>query len=155
MGEVTTVERDPTTGYPTTLIQPDGTRVLRQFDAAGNLLSVKDPLNRETQFARNTRGQVSTITDASGRATQNQYDATTGQLAAVVDALGQATQYQRDGLGRVVRRTTPAGQVTQVEYCYCGQPSAIIDAAGQTTRYEFDSLGRRTPEASASPLAPP
>gem|GEM_PF-1528450 len=143
MNEVTTVERDPTTGYPTTLIQPDGTRIQRQFDAAGNLLSVKDALDREARYVRNARGQVIIIVDALGRTTQNQYDDANGQLVAVVDSLGQVTKYERDSLGRVAKETTPSGRTAHVEYCYCGQPSVITDAAGQMTRYDFDSLGRR------------
>lgn len=140
LGRVTRVERDAN-GLPAVIVNPDGTRIERQLDAAGNILAVKDALGRQTRYQLNSRGQVLQTIDPQNRVSSVVYDPQ-GQVGSETDPAGRVTTYQRDAMGRVVATTTPDGRTTRTEYCTCGQPSATIDALGRRTEYEYDEAGR-------------
>ncbi|MBI4861563.1 MAG: RHS repeat protein, partial [Candidatus Riflebacteria bacterium] len=142
-GLETRVIRDPVTGYPITLIHPDGSREQREFDARGNLIRQVDTHGQQTLYTVNAAGQVIQVKDSQNRVTEYVYD-TDGQLVSTKDAADGMTELARDTLGRVVSTTSPGARVTRTEYEGIGLVRASIDAAGKRTTNEYDGLGRRT-----------
>ncbi|MEW6352534.1 MAG: DUF6531 domain-containing protein, partial [Thermodesulfobacteriota bacterium] len=89
-GKISRVERDPATGVITAVVHPDGTRELRQYDGALNLISTTDQLGRRTTYTRNSRGQVETVTDPAQRVTRYEYS-NDGYVSATIDPMGRRT----------------------------------------------------------------
>lgn len=118
-------------GQPLT-IDVDGKLTHYDYDAAGRVIRVTDPLGNATEFA---------------------YDAA-GDRTVIRDALGRETRFEYDGLGRLIRRIDLAGAQTLFTYANgcatCGTPTSLLtritDALGHTTRFEYDELGQITRE---------
>ncbi|MEV6631744.1 LamG-like jellyroll fold domain-containing protein [Actinoplanes sp. NPDC051470] len=79
----------------------------------------------------------SPVTPRSTRA----YDAL-GQLTTVTDALGRATTYTYDQLGRVAATTGPGGTVTKHTYDLIGDRLSTTDPTGAVDTATYDYLGR-------------
>jgi YD repeat-containing protein len=85
------------------------------YDAKGNVVSLRDPLNNTTSIGYNVAGQPSSVTPPGLAATTMEY---AGGLptAVVVNALGYRVSRAYDGLGRMVSVTDPMGATARIEY---------------------------------------
>ncbi len=85
------------------------------FDSEGRLTSLTDRNGNTLTYNYNTRGQLSSITDAANRETVLAYDHN-GRLASVTDPLGRTTNYEytEDHLLRSVQ--DPAGSKSCFAY---------------------------------------
>jgi RHS repeat-associated protein len=135
-----------TTGYSLTdtraLGQPAEQRRAYQRQAGTNLvLSTSDALGRQTSFAYDALGNVTSITRLAGttaaNATSLTYEPTFSQPTSLTDPLGHTTTFGRDGLGSLTSVTNAMGQQTTLTFNAAGQPVTVADAAG-TTRFGYN-----------------
>jgi RHS repeat-associated protein len=135
------------------------------YDAAGNVTSTFDTLDRETRSFYDELNRVEqTIVNYqdgvynSGQPDQDlttsyTYDAV-GNQQTVTDPLGRVTRYDYDALNRVITETRnyidgvfnpslPAEDViTRYSYDAVGNRTRLTDAANHSTSYAYDALNR-------------
>lgn len=105
-------------------------------DTRGNLTTATDALNNITQLAYDEPGQgvsgiaglLTSTTDAAGKRTELFYDSATANVARIVDPTGRVTSFTYDGSGR---RTSVRAEGND------GLPTT-----DQTTAYGYDGLNR-------------
>ncbi|WP_329582352.1 DUF6531 domain-containing protein [Kitasatospora sp. NBC_01250] len=138
----------------------NGRTVRYGLDAAGQLGTLVNPLGQQLRYERDRLGRTVSL-DAAGRTTRYSYDpgghliGATGpgvELVRTVDAVGNVRTEtvngrtlvsDRDPLGRVVRRTTPAGHVSTWSYDAAGRPTALTTPGGSFD-FAHDRAGRET-----------
>ncbi len=125
------------------------------YDTVGNLTQITDP-----------RGLVTTLTyDALGRRTKVQGPPATPGGAAptavftyngqdrvrqVTDPRSLVTTYTVDGLGNTTQQQSPDTGTTNATYDAAGNLTSRIDARGKTTSFSYDALDRLTQASYAS-----
>ncbi|WP_093533709.1 DUF6531 domain-containing protein [Stenotrophomonas rhizophila] len=153
------------------------TRTLsRLFNARGELVTQADASANPTDFAYDLNGNNTSVTDALGRVTQNEYDPLNrlkrtvqdvggigadsqfkydalDNLTEVTDPKGLKTTYVRNGFGEVVTQTSPDTGVTAFTYDSAGNVLTRTDARGVTATYSYDALGRTTAVSFSDPAA--
>ncbi|MFX6884286.1 hypothetical protein ABTH28_18815, partial [Acinetobacter baumannii] len=67
-------------------------RWFKEYDASGNIIKEIDPLKRETVYAYNAMGLVTSITDAKGGKKTLKYDGR-GNLISYTDCSGKETKW--------------------------------------------------------------
>lgn len=100
-----------------------------QYDDAGNLISVIDPLGHKTTYdftdswsnatcapVGQGKAYIKTVTNAAGQTTTNTYNSCTGSKASTTDPNSQVTSFTFDLLGRLTRTTFP--DTGQSSTCY-------------------------------------
>ena len=108
-----------------------------EYDSAGNITRVTDPLGRSSSLAYDLAGRVTSSTDAMSRTSTITYDAR-GNLLRAADPLGNAAQFTYDGDGNLLTATDPRGKSTRFIYDTMDKLSAVVDADEQTTTYTYD-----------------
>jgi len=129
------------------------------FDAAGNLSSRTDARGKATSYAYDSLNRPTTITYASGPATQLEYDGganptptAIGQLTKLTDESG-VTAYSYDGLGHVLSKTQQlsgggSGKSVTVNYAWGSSGTAtdklvaITYPSGAQVNFSYDAAGR-------------
>ncbi|MGA4285882.1 RHS repeat-associated core domain-containing protein [Ralstonia nicotianae] len=138
-----------------TLAQTQVSTTQYAYDTVGNLTQITDP-----------RGLVTTLTyDALGRRTKVQGPPATpgGAVPTVVfnydgqdrvrqitDPRSLVTAYTVDGLGNTTAQQSPDTGTTNATYDPVGNLTSRTDARGKTTTYSYDALNRPTRVAYAS-----
>jgi YD repeat-containing protein len=115
------------------------------YDDQGNVLTVKDPLNRVTtnQYdALNRLKQVTSPTPISA-VTQYAYNGLDA-LTKVTDPRSLETGYAVDGLGNLNVQTSPDTGTTTNEHDAAGNLIKQTDAKSQETTYAYDAINRVT-----------
>jgi RHS repeat-associated protein len=115
------------------------------YDAAGNLATVKDALNRVTTInSVNASGLPTSITDENGVVTLLTYDPL-GRIASTsVQGPVPATMvFGYDLNGLLTSMTAPNGVVLTYQYDDAHRLTGIADGAGNKTVFELDGLGNR------------
>lgn len=148
----------------------------RLFNARGELVTQADASANPTDFAYDINGNNTSVTDALGRVTQNEYDPfnrlkrsvqdvggigadsqfkydALDNLTEVTDPKGLKTTYARNGFGEVVTQTSPDTGVTTFTYDSAGNVLTRTDARGVTANYSYDALGRTTAVTFSDPAA--
>jgi RHS repeat-associated protein len=129
------------------------------LDAAGNVLALRDPLNRSTTFEYDGRNRVIARHDAAGFSDTFTFDPN-GQLVTEQDAMGRVRVYRYDEGGRRIQLIMPdpdwadgvqVGPTIRWEYDASGNVTAEIDELGRVTRLDYDALGRRTRQTLPDP----
>ncbi|MEW6742309.1 MAG: FG-GAP-like repeat-containing protein [Planctomycetota bacterium] len=144
------------------ITEPEGAITTFAYDAAGNLTRATDPYGTLTLMTYDSRGRVISITRAANvPQLQNVYNFTyyadypqTGNLHTVTDPLGNATQYTYDeSTGLTTSATDAEGHVTEYTYDDMNQLRVVIQRAASlgdpTTRYEYDGAGNLISMADA------
>jgi RHS repeat-associated protein len=115
------------------------------YDAAGNLATVKDALNRVTTInSVNASGLPTSVTDENGVATLLTYDPL-GRIAStsVQGPVPATTVFGYDINGLLTSLTAPNGVVLTYGYDDAQRLTSITDGAGNKTVFELDGLGNR------------
>lgn len=146
----------------------------RVFNQLGQLATQADAQANPTDFTYDGNGNLSTVTDALGRVSDNDYDplnrlARTLQdvagiaaetrfkydaldnLTQVTDPKGLVTSYTYNGLGDLTRLQSPDTGTTTYSYDSAGNRKTQTDARGVTTAYSYDALNRLTGIAYPTP----
>ncbi len=112
------------------------------YDTRGNRSAVTDTLGRATLYEYDSADRLTRITDPAGNVTTNTYNAA-GLLVKTTDTLGRSTSYEYDPSGRLVKTINALGQaVSTTTYDVASNTSIVTDAFGRATVTHFDSLGR-------------
>lgn len=119
-GNLTTVERDATTGVPTAIVAPYGHRTDLEVGADGLLSRIADPSGAAVALAYGPMGLLTTLTDPRGGVHRFAYDA----------------------VGRLERDEDPAGGVQTLTRAATatGTTVTVTTALGRATRYLFERL---------------
>lgn len=135
------------------------------YDAAGNQVLMRDPLNRDTVMVYDNRNRLVSMTDPQGRTTSYAYDAASrktgvtqpngaqelmgydaaGQVVSATNALNQTISFSYDLMGRRILVTSPMGRKTRTFYDLRGRTTAVVVGAdiaeAATTQYAYDAVG--------------
>lgn len=134
------------------------------YDAAGDLLSQRDPDGNEQRSTFDRAGNQATSTDAAGKQTRFAYDdadrlvetvrpdATMllqsydadGLVTSTTDGAGKRTSYTYDAAGRLATATDPNRRTTTYGYDLAGNRTTALDPAGRTTTSTYDTSNRLT-----------
>ena len=115
----------------------------RMLDAAGRLRSVINPLGQKTVYTPDALDRITQLTDAINGVTQFGYDANSN-LLTVTDAKSQQTVYTPNNMNRTVTRKDPLLNTETYTYDNNGNLATVLDRKSQTTTYTYDPLNRRT-----------
>nr|WP_269058331.1 RHS repeat-associated core domain-containing protein [Xanthomonas translucens] len=139
----------------------------RVYNQLGQLATQATASGDPTDFGYDANGNTTTVTDALGHKTQNDYDplnrlASTLQdvggiaaetkfgydaldnLTKVTDPKGLDTTYAYNGLGDLTKLTSPDTGVTTYTYDSAGNRATQTDARNIKTTYSYDALNRLT-----------
>jgi RHS repeat-associated protein len=124
------------------------------FNAAGDRLSVTDPLSHTTTFTPSPFGEVLSTVNAMNRQTTATYDQAGRQITATnVGNIGGGqpaltTAFTYDERSNLLTTTSPAGRVSKSTYDNAGRLTDVTQgfgtAAAVTTSYFYDAAGNNT-----------
>ena len=117
-----------------------GVTVLREHDAAGNLVSLTDGEGHTSRFEHDAAGRLVAATTPLGHRTTYAYDAA-GRLVSRTAPDGATWTYEHTPGGRLSVVVDPTGGRTTVEHGHHGERSLTTDPLGRTTRHDHDVLG--------------
>jgi YD repeat-containing protein len=113
------------------------------YDNQGNVVSVKDPLNKVTGNQYDALNRLKQVTDPGLGVTQYGYNGLDA-LVSVSDPRSLVTGYAVDGLGNLTQQVSPDTGTTTNTYDAAGNLLTQTDAKGQATTYAYDALNRVT-----------
>ena len=127
------------------MIDADSGLIKRTADVFGNTVEftedgIRSDSGVEIDFAYDTSGRVSKITDVDGSAVEYRYNAL-GDLAAFIDQEGNVTEYEYSNsrphfLEEII---DPLGRpITKNSYDENGRLISVEDASGSVSQFEFD-----------------
>jgi RHS repeat-associated protein len=129
-------------GRPYTQLGNNGQRVEKRYDNNGNLSSSTDALGRATSYQYDAVNRLTSSTTPDGAVTFLEYDAQ-GNLASVTDPRPLQTRYSYNAFGQVTSIVSPDTGTTTFAYDSAGRLSSETKADGKTILYQWDSLGRK------------
>ncbi|WP_203748848.1 RHS repeat-associated core domain-containing protein [Cellulomonas chitinilytica] len=147
LGRTTTYTYDAA-GDLVAVRQPSGRTTTSTYDQAHRRLSSTSPGGLVTSWTYDAAGRVLTSTDPGGAVSANTYD-DGGRLVATTDPAGHVTRYVYDRADRLLR-TTRAGRTSSATYDDAGRMTRSTDPTGATTQYSYDELGRVSTETDAT-----
>jgi len=115
----------------------------RMLDAAGRLWSIINPLGQKTVYTPDALDRITQLPDAINGVTQFGYDANSN-LLTVTDAKSQQTIYTPNNMNRTTTRKDPLLNTETYTYDNNGNLATVLDRKSQTTTYTYDPLDRRT-----------
>ncbi|MGV9282663.1 DUF6531 domain-containing protein, partial [Streptomyces sp. NPDC003730] len=141
--------------------------VIRRFDynAAGDLVAVRDSSGLPLRFGHDDRGRITSWTDRNGYGYRFAYDDqdrcvggegsdgllrctieydTESRVTRYTDALGNTTTYRWNELYQLVSVTDPLGHTTSSTWDRYDRLLSRTDACGRTSRYSYDAAGAPT-----------
>jgi len=117
--------------------------VVTEYDAAGRVIKVTNPLGHTTRSFYDAAGRLVRVFDPLDNATAHTHDPA-GNVLTSTDPLGRTTTNTYDALGRHRASTDPSGIATSFTYDAGGNRTALTDGLGRTTSFLYDVLGRLT-----------
>jgi YD repeat-containing protein len=112
-----------------------------EYDAAGNLTKITNPLLAVTSQSYDALNRLKSQTDPNNKITQFSYNGQ-DQLTQVTDARNLSTLYTVDGLGNQLGLTSPDTGNSTSTVDAAGNILTRTNAKGQTTSYQYDILNR-------------
>jgi YD repeat-containing protein len=162
--------RSSSSGAPSALLYPDGSREEFLRDATGLVSQYTNRRGQTVVLTRNARGQVTQRVFSDGTSASYEYDAqgrltratdasgsivltyaTAGTLAGITYPGGHWFAFESDAAGRRTRRTSEDGFVLNYAYDSRGQLTQLATGAGQVLlAYTYDGAGRVISEERAN-----
>jgi RHS repeat-associated protein len=103
---------------------------------------VHDPLNRETTYAYDTNGNITSITRLAGTSgavtTSLAYDPNFSQLTSITDPPSHIWTFGRDGHGNLTSITDPLSHSVILTYDTEGRPLTVADAYTDTAQFGYN-----------------
>ncbi|MFC8076349.1 RHS repeat-associated core domain-containing protein [Streptomyces sp. NPDC057307] len=127
---------------PTSVTDALGNTTVLGYDESGDLRTVTDPEDRQTDVTYTPDGQIKTVTDASDAVTEYTYRH--GELVSAKDAEGRTGGQFLDAAGRPTVVTDEAGSRTALTYDALNQTRKITDPLGRSTALDYDENGNLT-----------
>ena len=130
------------------------------FDCAtgsecGQLESVTNAAGHATNYdSYDANGRLTQSTDANGTVTTYSYHPRGWLLSMVqtpTQGLARTTTYTYDGLGQLLTTTSPDGIVLTYTYDAAHDLTSITDNLGNSVEYSYDAKGNRTEENTYDP----
>jgi RHS repeat-associated protein len=112
-------------------------------DAAGNVLSLVNPLGEIVTFTYDEMGLPLTATDSVGGVSLRSYDLI-GRVTEETDALGSVSGFTYDAEGNLSSYTDTEGNITKIGYDLAGNVTSVKDPLGRTATYVYDKTGNLT-----------
>ncbi|MCI5223406.1 MAG: RHS repeat protein, partial [Candidatus Electrothrix sp. AR4] len=112
-----------------------------EYDLAGNLRFVTNPLHHQAEIRYDAAHRRSEMIDFEDGTTHFEYDKV-NNLLKVTDAEGNATTYRVDELDRLIAVTNAEDETTGYTYDLVGNRTKLIEADDTVTLYEFDGVYR-------------
>ena len=109
-------------------------------NAAGQPLTIKDPLNNTTTLTY-AAGDLASMTDPLNRVSTQFVDGA-GRLLALTNPNSNRTQYDVDALNLITKLTDPINGQTQFTYDANGNLLTVSDAKSQVTTYTYNNMDR-------------
>lgn len=127
--------------------RPDGTFLLRSYDAAHRFIEISDSDGDRKSYTQDARGNLTLEShfDALGtleRQTERRYDAL-NQLALVRNGLNEPTRFHRNGNGMPLLQLEPDGAAWQREYDPLMRVVKVTDPMNGTVEFAYDGAGRQ------------
>ncbi|OPX99190.1 MAG: putative deoxyribonuclease RhsC [Syntrophorhabdus sp. PtaB.Bin006] len=123
-----------------------------QGNNRGQLRTVTDALGHATQYASyDANGNVGTITDPNGVITQLTYDQRNRIKTITNQSTGALTQYAYDSRGNIASIIPPEGNRIDFTYNLADRLTTITDILGNRISYQYDVEGNRTEEDIRDP----
>lgn len=167
LGGLTTMRYNEV-GQITEMVEPNGVITTYAYDEAGNEIT-RVVAGETTTTSYNAMNLPEVVTLPSGQTTTYRYDAF-GRTTAIVDTdnnrlqytldsygnalreemynhadeLVQTRSFEYDALGRMIKETGAAGQVTAYSYDPNGNRIMVTDPLGRVVRSRYDALNRLT-----------
>jgi RHS repeat-associated protein len=147
-----------TLASPITLLPPDGVFDELKFFGNGNYFEYTEKESKRVfRYAvaggpANAIWQLTTVSDRNGQELNLNVDGTTGQISSITDQSGRATTFQYDASAhpnRCTQITVPDGRKIQFAYDDHDNLISIDDMAGYQGMYEYDELGYLTRMSTA------
>jgi RHS repeat-associated protein len=148
-GDKTTYPTSNVLGEPLSIVSPRGNvkgatasqfTTTYTYDAAGNQLTVTDPLTHRTTSTYDGDGNVATVSDPRGNLTAYTYDAD-NQLTKVTRGDGSTLKSTYDGDGNLLSEADGANNITNYTYDKLDHLASSTDALNRTTSYTYDAPG--------------
>ncbi|MEQ1627965.1 MAG: RHS repeat-associated core domain-containing protein [Nitrospira sp.] len=115
----------------------------RILDAAGRLRNVTNPLGQKTLYTPDALDRITQLVDAINGTTAFTYDANSN-LLTVTDAKSQQTVYTYNNMNRTATRKDPLLKTETYTYDNNGNVATVTDRKSQVTTYTYDLLNRKT-----------
>jgi RHS repeat-associated protein len=123
-----------------TITQTDGTKI--NLTSNGYPSSIVDTNGNSTTYNYDaTTGQLTTIKDASNRATTITYG-TNGKVSSIADPANHQTSYSYDASNNLIKVTDPAGKITTYDYDTDHNVTAVTNPLNVKTTYAYDTSDR-------------
>ncbi|CAB1059485.1 diguanylate cyclase/phosphodiesterase (GGDEF & EAL domains) with PAS/PAC sensor(s), partial [Olavius sp. associated proteobacterium Delta 1] len=160
--EALTVMTYDETGNLTSITDPEGglTR-FTSHDALGNVLTREDARGKQWTYEYDAAGRLESVTDPIVNATEPYRNVTrfyydeVGNKTRQVDPQGKETLYDYDENNNLSLVTDPSGNFTRFEYNSDGKLIKQIDSEDKVIRYEYDPDGRlsKTTDGNGNEIA--
>src|SRR5581483_6870073 len=133
----------PGFGLGDVVVPSEDGREVYHFDPEGRHLETRNALTGAPllQFAYDSAGRLSGVTDFYGNQTQIERDGG-GAPTAIVAPFGHRTELSVDGEGNLASITDPAGEAVLLAADAGGLLQSIQGATGNLYRFEYDGGGR-------------
>jgi RHS repeat-associated protein len=152
----TTVEQFNAAGRPTSITHASGTSsaatTTYEYDEAYNSTAVTDPNKHTTKYTYDGSGDKTSETDPNGDERKWTYDSK-HDVETETTPKGEKTTIKRDANGNaeVIERPAPESttQTTKYKYDEQGDLTEVTDPFGHKTKYTYDAAGDKKSETDA------
>jgi RHS repeat-associated protein len=148
-----TVEQFNEYGSPTSITHASGTSYAAtttdEYNGADELIAQTDPNNHKTEYNYDSAGNRTSEKNADGNQHKWTFDSK-HDVETETTPSGEKTTIERDSHGNATKVSRPtsgeASQVTKYKYDSHGDVESMTNPLGREYKYEYDSYGDRTAE---------
>jgi RHS repeat-associated protein len=127
-------------GQPGKIINPDGSFRLREYNSLGQTTMEVNEIGATTRYEYDSAGRMLSVTDPLLNSTKFFYSSSL--LTHMVDALNRTNRYEYDELNRTNRMVNAEGGVVEFQHDNNGNRTHVIDAVTNVTTFVYDAANR-------------